>query len=51
MKGTYGGAAMKVTMQDKWGDVNFYLMPFVKPSNVKIHYRIYQKNRRKSQRL
>lgn len=35
MKGTYGGEAMKVTMQDKWGDVNFYLMPFVKPSNVK----------------
>lgn len=35
MKGTYGGEAMKVTLQDKWGDVNFYLMPFVKPSNVK----------------
>ena len=35
MKGTYGGEAMKVTMQDKWGDVNFYLMPFVKPANVK----------------
>ncbi len=35
MKGIYGGEAMKVTLQDKWGDVNFYLMPFVKPTNVK----------------
>ena len=25
----------KVTLQDAWGNVNFYLLPFVKPSMVK----------------
>ena len=26
----------KVTLQDQWGNVNFYLLPFVKPSMVKM---------------
>lgn len=26
----------KVTLQDEWGNVNFYLLPFVKPSMVKM---------------
>ena len=25
----------KVVLQDKWGDVNFYLLPFIKPSMVR----------------
>lgn len=34
IKGTYGGKALKVTKQDEYGDVNFYLMPFVRPIDI-----------------
>ncbi len=34
IKGTYGGEALKVTKRDEYGDVNFYLMPFVRPIDI-----------------
>lgn len=30
----YGGATAPVQLNDEWGEVNFYLLPFVKPANV-----------------
>ena len=32
---TEGESIEKVTLEDKYGKVNFYLLPFVKPSMVK----------------
>ncbi len=34
MKGTYGDGALKVTLQDSYGNVNIYLLPFIKPADV-----------------
>ena len=31
----YDGSVKKVTLKDEFGQVNFYLMPFVKPAHVK----------------
>lgn len=31
----YDGSAPKITMTDPWGKVNFFLLPFVKPAQVK----------------
>lgn len=31
----YSGNTSKITMKDQWGNVNFYLLPFVKPAQVK----------------
>ena len=31
----YDGTVKKITLEDKYGEVNFYLMPFVKPANVR----------------
>lgn len=33
-KGTYGGEALRVSKTDEYGEVNFYLMPYVRPSDV-----------------
>ncbi len=49
MKGTYGGEAMKVTMQDKWGDVNFYLIAVCKAGKCKKY--IIGFNRRTGERV
>ncbi len=34
IKGTYSGEALRVTKSDEYGDVNFYLMPFVRPIDM-----------------
>ena len=34
MKGTYGDGALKVTLQDSYGNVNIYLLPFIKPADI-----------------
>lgn len=34
----YGGTVEPVTLSDAFGDVRFYLLPFVKPSNVRRFY-------------
>ena len=34
---SYDGTEQKVTIADEYGNVNIYLLPFVKPANVK-HY-------------
>ena len=35
---TFDGNVVKHTTQDKYGDINIYMMPFVKPINVKKYY-------------
>ncbi len=37
LKGTYEGNATKVELYDEYGVVNFYLMPFVKPSIIRAY--------------
>ncbi len=34
----YSGKIVPVTLCDEYGDVNFYLLPFVKPANVRQFY-------------
>lgn len=36
--GTYQGTLEKVRLQDEWGEVNIYLLPFVKPAMVNRYY-------------
>lgn len=31
----YGGSVEHITLTDKWGDVDFWLLPFLKPAHVK----------------
>ena len=38
MAGEYKGTITKVTLNDAHGPVNFYLMPFVRPSHVRRYY-------------
>lgn len=38
ISGVFNGKPEKITKQDKWGNVNIYLMPFVKPSNVRVFF-------------
>lgn len=38
MAGEYKGTITKVTLNDVHGPVNFYLMPFVRPSHVRRYY-------------
>ena len=33
--GTFDGTVQKITLSDDYGEVNFYLLPFVKPSSVR----------------
>ncbi len=35
---TYDGTIKKVVINDKYGDVNIYLFPFIKPTNVRTRY-------------
>ncbi len=35
---TYDGTIKKVVLSDKFGDVNIYLFPFIKPTNVRARY-------------
>ena len=32
--GTFNGTIRKITLSDEYGDVNFWLLPFIKPSSV-----------------
>ena len=34
----YNGEAYHVTLDDKFGKINIYMLPFIKPSNVKRYY-------------
>lgn len=34
----YNGTLEKVTVKDQWGNINIYMLPFVKPVNVKHVY-------------
>lgn len=36
--GTFDGALTKVSLEDSYGAMNFYLLPFVKPANVSVFY-------------
>ena len=38
MSERYEGNVKKVTLEDKYGPVNFYLLPFIKPSDVRFVY-------------
>lgn len=38
MAGEYKGHIMKVAMKDTYGPINFYLMPFVRPSHVRRYF-------------
>lgn len=35
---TYDGTIKKVVINDEYGDVNIYLFPFIKPTNVRTRY-------------
>lgn len=34
----FDGAVKSVTLKDEFGDINFYLLPFVKPANVRAYF-------------
>lgn len=34
----YAGKTQAVVLEDEWGSINIYLLPFVKPANVKIFF-------------
>ncbi len=36
--GVYDGTAHCVTLQDAWGDVCFYLLPFIRPADVRRYF-------------
>lgn len=36
--GTFDGVLTKVSLEDSYGPVNFYLLPFIKPANVSVYY-------------
>lgn len=38
MSPVFGGKVNPVTLEDELGEVNFYMLPFVKPSNVRRFY-------------
>lgn len=38
MSPVYSGKVEPVTLDDEYGDINFYLLPFVKPANVRRFY-------------
>lgn len=38
MAPVYGGALQPITLQDRFGKVNFYLLPFLKPSHVRAFF-------------
>lgn len=33
--GKYDGKLSKITLKDQYGDINFYLLPFIKPSDIR----------------
>lgn len=35
MSPVYGGGIKPITLSDEYGDINIYMLPFIKPSNVK----------------
>ncbi len=37
--GTFDGAPHKVVLQDEYGDINFWLMPFIKPLSVRNFFK------------
>ncbi len=38
MSPVYNGAVEPVTLTDGWGEVNIYMLPFIKPAHVKRYY-------------
>ena len=38
LAGTYSGETQSVTLQDAFGPVNFYLLPFIRPADVRRYY-------------
>lgn len=36
--GVFEGGVRKVTLADEWGEVDFHLLPFVRPADVRPHY-------------
>lgn len=38
IKGAYKGSCDRITLQDEYGPVNFYLMPFVRPIDVRQYH-------------
>ena len=38
VKGEYDGKVPKITLEDDYGEINFYLLPFVKAANVRKFY-------------
>ena len=38
LAGVYSGAASPVTLRDEFGPVHFYLLPFIRPSDVRRYY-------------
>ena len=38
VKGEYDGGASKITLEDEYGEINFYLLPYIKAANVRKFY-------------
>ena len=38
IEGVFNGILRYVTLNDKYGDVNIYMLPFVKPADVRVHF-------------
>lgn len=38
ISGSYDGEVKKITLQDEYGNINFYLLPYVKPPVVKYYH-------------
>lgn len=36
--GVFDGSLRKITFEDTYGKINFYLLPFVRPANVRAYY-------------
>lgn len=39
IEGTFNGTVKKVELKDKYGRLNIYLLPFIKPSSVRLLYK------------
>ena len=38
IEGIFSGKLKCITLNDVYGNINFYMLPFVKPADVRIHY-------------
>ena len=38
IEGIYDGKLKYISLSDKYGDINIYMLPFVKPVDVRVHF-------------